>query len=208
MKKLLTIGLVIGLSAGAGVALYYQMIKPAYAAESPADTKKGPVTTLPDFSLINREGKQQSIKSWPGKSLVINFWATWCGPCRKEIPLLKDIAAKQTAAGFQVVGIAIDFQDEVVKYADQIQINYPILIGEKAGLAAADAFGVDGGGLPFTVFTDSKGRLVTIYTGELTKPRIDVILGGVTRVNKGELTPEAARVAIATQLKKLPKTGA
>src|SRR5262245_40892534 len=138
MKKLLTIGLVSLLSAVAGLTLYYQLAEPAYA-ETPE--KKVTGAALPDFSLTNREGKQQSIKSWPGKSMVINFWATWCGPCRKEIPLFKELAVKQAAAGFQVVGIAIDFQEEVVKYADQMKINYPILIGEKEGYAAGEKLG-------------------------------------------------------------------
>jgi thiol-disulfide isomerase/thioredoxin len=204
MKKSLQIGMVSVLSAAAGLALYYQLAEPAYA-ETPE--KKATVATLPDIKLTNREGQQQSIKSWPGKSMVINFWATWCGPCRKEIPLFKELAVKQATAGFQVVGIAIDFQEDVVKYADQAKINYPILIGDTAGPAVGEALGVDVSGLPVTVFTDNKGRVVTIYAGEVTQPKIDVIVAGVTRVNKGAQTLEAARAEILTQLKKLPKTG-
>jgi thiol-disulfide isomerase/thioredoxin len=200
MKKFLTIGCVSLLSALAGVTLYYQLITPVDAAPVAPLAK-----TLPDFSLQNRVGQMQSIRSWPGKSLIVNFWATWCGPCRKEIPLLKDIAKTQAPAGFQVVGIALDYRDDVLKYADEIKIDYPILMGEADGWTAANSFGVDAAGLPFTVFTDNQGRVVTLYMGELTAAKMKILLRGVTRVNKGELTPEKARAAIAAELQKAPK---
>src|SRR5215510_1456586 len=111
--------------------------------------------------------------------MSVNFWATWCGPCKKEIPLLKEIAKSEE--GFQVVGIAIDYREDVLKYADEIKMDYPLLIGEQDGLAAADAFGVSSPGLPFTVFTDDKGRLVSMLMGELTKEKAGVILGEVRR---------------------------
>jgi hypothetical protein len=78
------------------------------------------------------------------------------------------------------------------------------LIGEQDGLAAADAFGVSSVGLPFTAFTDQKGRIVTMLMGELTREKAKIILAAVKRVNKGELTPESARAAIASDLLKLP----
>lgn len=161
---------------------------------------KGMATTLPEFSLQNRDGQMQSIRSWPGKSMIINFWATWCAPCRHEIPLLNELAKTEAKSGYQVVGIAIDFREDVLKYADKIGIDYPLLIGEQEGLAAADAFGVASAGLPFTVFTDKQGRIVTLFVGELNKAKVKVLLDGVARVNRGELSPEAARAVIATQL--------
>ena len=86
------------------------------------------VTTLPDFSLGNLAGEQQSILSWPGKPLLINFWATWCAPCLREIPMLKELQAARP--DLQVVGIAIDKRDPVVEFAGNIEFNYPILIGQ------------------------------------------------------------------------------
>jgi thiol-disulfide isomerase/thioredoxin len=136
--------------------------------------------------------------------LIVNFWATWCAPCRKEIPLLKDIAKNEAKAGFVVVGIAVDFRDSVLKFADEIKIDYPLLIGEQDGLAAADAFGVRSLGLPFTAFTDNQGRIVTLLMGELTPQKAKIILNAVKRVNKGELTPDAARAGISTEFLKLP----
>ncbi len=216
MKIWLTIATVMLAAGTAGFIIYDQMNSDPAAtgtvlgeaqAAAPATSAARPmVTTLPDFSLQNRAGQMQSIRSWPGKSMIVNFWATWCGPCRKEIPLLKEIAKSEAKAGFQVVGIAIDFRDEVLKYADEIKIDYPLLIGEQDGLAAADAFGVSSVGLPFTVFTDEKGRIVTTLMGELTRAKAQVILSAVKRVNRGELTPDTARAAIATAFLKLPAT--
>jgi thiol-disulfide isomerase/thioredoxin len=138
--------------------------------------------------------------------MIVNFWATWCGPCRKEIPLLKEIAKTEAKDGFQVVGIAVDFRDDVLKYADEIKMDYPLLIGEKEGFAAADAFGVHSLGLPFTAFTDNQHRIVLMLMGELTPAKAKIILANVKRVNKGELTPEAGRAAISIEFQKLPAT--
>ena len=87
----------------------------------------------------------------------MNFWATWCAPCRREIPLLERLQSEHAADGFQVVGIAVDFRDKVLAYADEMKIDYPLLIGEQEALDAAAAFGVEMVGLPFTVFTDAPG---------------------------------------------------
>lgn len=177
---------------------------PDVAPAAPSATAPSAIRSLPDISLQNRDGQPQSIRSWPGKSLIVNFWATWCAPCRKEIPLLMEIGREEAAAGFQVVGIAIDFRDDVLKYADEVKIDYPLLIGEQDGLAAADAFGVPSAGLPFTVFTDNQGRIVTTFMGELTRAKADILLAAIKRVNRGELEPDAAKAAIAAELLKLP----
>jgi thiol-disulfide isomerase/thioredoxin len=214
MKNFLTIAAVALVAGGAGFMIYHQtkggsepvgsLMAEAQGATTAAPATTAMATVLPEFSLENRAGQQQSIRSWPGKSMIVNFWATWCGPCRKEIPLLKEIAKTEANAGFQVVGIAVDFREDVIKYADEIKIDYPILIGEQAGFAAADAFGVHTLGLPFTAFTDNKQRIVMMLMGELTPAKAKIILSTVKRVNKGELTPEAGRAAIASEFLKLP----
>ena len=211
MKTWIAAGVVSILAGAAGFALYAKTTRDtetpvranptAGIVMTAAAASPQPVTTLPDVKLKNRAGEMQSLHSWPGKSMIVNFWATWCGPCRKEIPLLKEIGKGE--AGFQVVGIAIDYREDVLKYADEIKIDYPLLIGEQDGLAAADAFGVASAGLPFTAFTDNKGRLIAMLMGELTRAKADVILSHVKKVNKGELTPEAARAAITAKLQSL-----
>ena len=158
--------------------------------------------TVPDFQLVDREGRTRSLKDWQGKSLVVNFWATWCAPCRREIPLLQRIARDRASQGFEVVGIAVDFRDKVLAYADEMKIGYPLLIGEQDALDAAAAFGVDAIGFPFTVFTDAQGRVITAQMGELSQGVADVILDEVAAVNSGEQTPEGARKVIHALLRK------
>jgi thiol-disulfide isomerase/thioredoxin len=169
-------------------------------AAAPSDEPAAIPTTLPDFTLGDLEGKPRSILSWPGKSMIVNFWATWCAPCRREIPLLRELQKQHGAEGFQVVGIAVDIREDVVKYAQEMGIDYPILTGEQDGLDAVNKFGQGSIGFPFTVFTDSQGRVVLFHLGEIKKEQADVLLGAVRQVNDGKLTPAAARVVAAKQL--------
>jgi len=172
------------------------------ASSSSASSLKEPVLTLPEFSLQDRDGKPTSIRSWPGKSLIVNFWATWCEPCRREMPLLLKLQQDHAAEGFQVVGIAIDFKDAVLKYAETMHINYPLLIGEQDGFAAADAFGVDASGLPFTVFTDQAGNIIVTHLGELHANQAATILKAIQRVNHGEQSVDAARTQVNMEMSK------
>jgi thiol-disulfide isomerase/thioredoxin len=166
------------------------------------------VETLPQFQLADRDGQLRSLADWPGKSLIVNFWATWCAPCRREIPLLQQLQREHAAEGFQVVGIAVDFRDKVLAYASDMQIDYPLLIGEQEALDAAAAFGVSTVGLPFTVFSDAQGRVVTAHLGELTAAEADLILDAVRRVNAGAAAPAEVRTALDAALAALPEPAA
>ena len=204
MKRIVSYLTIAVLAASAGAAVYKFVLQrhpqPQVVAAEPA---AGIPLVLPDFSLQDRDGNLRSIHSWPGKSLIVNFWATWCGPCRKEIPLLMQTNRSREAEGFQLVGVAVDFRDDVLRYATQMHIDYPLLIGEQEGLNAVNAFGVQAVGFPFTVFTDNQDRVVTLHLGELTAGQLDVILKTVLRVNRGELTPIQARTIIAAGLAKV-----
>jgi thiol-disulfide isomerase/thioredoxin len=158
---------------------------------------------LPEFSLGNRTGKPTSIATWHGKSLIINFWATWCAPCRHEIPLLQSIRREWRDRNVEVVGIAVDYRDKVVAYADELKIAYPLLIGEDDALDVARAFGVDSPAFPFTVFTDQRGEVVALYVGELHKTQADLILSVVQRLNQNRVQLPEARRTIADGLRSL-----
>jgi thiol-disulfide isomerase/thioredoxin len=132
--------------------------------------------------------------------MVVNFWATWCAPCRREIPLLLELQKQHGSEGFQVVGVAVDFRDDVLKYVKEIGIDYPVLVGEQDGIEAVNKFGQGSIGFPFTVFTDNKQRVVLFHLGEIHKVELGVLLDAVRRVNAGELTPDAARTVVAKQL--------
>ncbi|MEY3712383.1 MAG: hypothetical protein RL321_3 [Pseudomonadota bacterium] len=171
------------------------------AGENPSVARQIP-ETLPDFTLATLEGPPKSIRAFTEPSLVVNFWATWCAPCRREIPLLRQIRAERGSKGVEVVGVAVDFREDVVKYAAEIGLDYPLLIGEEDGMAAADSFGVDPV-FPFTAFVDRERRIIALKIGELHADEAAFILDHVDKVNAGSLEPNAARQLIRDEIRRL-----
>ena len=158
---------------------------------------------LPQFTLENRAGKATSITSFAEKSLVINFWATWCAPCRSEIPLLETLNSEWAGRGVTVVGIAVDHRDKVLEFADRLKMDYPLLMGEQDALDAATAFGLTEPVFPFTVFTDRRGEVVALFIGELHRPQAELILAQVQGLNQNLIQLPAAQRAIAEGLRGL-----
>jgi thiol-disulfide isomerase/thioredoxin len=153
---------------------------------------------LPEFSLEAVNGAQQSISSWPGKPLLINFWATWCGPCLREIPMLKDFQAGRS--DLQVVGIAIDQREPVLAFAEKMQFNYPILIGQNGGWDAAASFGVEVFALPFTVFTGADGSVLGVQTGELHPEHLANLAAVLDDLRDGKIDVATARARLAGRI--------
>ena len=158
---------------------------------------------LPAFALGNREGKLTSIGEYAGKSLVLNFWATWCGPCRREIPLLQSLHAEWSGSQVEVIGIAVDYREKVREFADNLKIAYPLLIGEQDALDVAASFGVTSPVFPFTVFTDRRGEVVALFVGEMHRPQAEVILSTVRKLDQRRTSLVDARRAIADGLNAL-----
>ncbi len=161
----------------------------------------------PDITLADRDGKPRALSEWDGKVLVINFWATWCAPCRREIPMLNELAREHRGQGVEVIGIAVDFREDVLQYLQKMPIDYIVLIGEQDGMDAARAFGMDTIGLPFTAFTDSSGRIATIHVGELHRPQAEAILKLVSQVDSGTIDMATARARIREEMADIGQSG-
>jgi len=191
------------LVAGAAVAAGYFLASGREQAE-PAPAARPAAVAVPEvrplFSLPDAAGQPRAISEWDGRALMVNFWATWCAPCRREIPLLNELRAEYAGRGFEVVGVAVDFRDDVLEYMQTTPIDYPVLIGEQDGLEVAQAFGMQSMGFPATVFTDRQGRIVTIHVGELHRYQADVILAAVLEVEAGTLALDEARSRIQREL--------
>ncbi len=115
-------------------------------------------------------GQPRRLAEWEGKALVSNFWATWCAPCREEMPLLDAAQQQYGRRGLQIVGIAIDNADNVRRFAASVPIGYPLLLAEASAVDLMRKLGNASGGLPFTVLLDRSGRLFERKLGPYTGP--------------------------------------
>lgn len=126
------------------------------------------------FSDVNATG--QTLKQWQGKVLVVNFWATWCTPCRDEMPGFSRLQDKYTAKNIQFVGIAIDSVDKVKEFQHLVPVNYPLLISDSTVLPIAAELGNAVGGLPFTVIIGRDGTLLQTRLGIWREAALEAIL--------------------------------
>ncbi|MFZ8953032.1 MAG: TlpA family protein disulfide reductase [Gammaproteobacteria bacterium] len=142
--------------------------------------------SLPSIELPDLSGELRNLEEWSGKPMVINFWATWCAPCLREIPLLKNF--RNENSNFNLIGIAVDRELPVKQYAQEIQIDYPVLIGQMQAMNAAQEFGVNVYALPFTVFTVANGATLGVFTGELHQEQLDEIIKIIKDYDANEIT--------------------
>jgi thiol-disulfide isomerase/thioredoxin len=208
------LGLIIVAVAGASGFFIYRAMEsappaisaaPASASTMVAETtppadpavppRKSVPDSLPDITLADATGKPTKLASFGGRPLMVNFWATWCAPCRREIPLLNKIRRERQSQNGEIVGIAVDFRDDVLKFVQKVPLEYPLLIGEEDGLAAANAFGM-GMAFPFSVFVDSQNRILTIKIGELHEDEANFAFDRLRDIDNGVLSREAAQAAV------------
>ncbi len=126
------------------------------------------VVPLPDLT-----GRSRQISEWQGKVVLVNFWATWCAPCREEIPMLVSLHEKFSAKGLEIVGIAVDSASKVGEYASKYRIPYPVLIADSGGIDVMRKLGNGAGALPYTVVLDRRGVIVSRKLGILRQREIE-----------------------------------
>lgn len=163
--------------------------------EQHADEMPALADSLPDVVLDDMAGAPTAIASFAGKPLLINFWATWCQPCLREIPLLK--AFHNEHADIDVIGIAVDHLEPVLAYAEDMQFNYPTLVGQSDGMAAMAAFQNDSGAMPFSVYVAGDGAILGKHAGELHEEHLENFLAAVAALQSGEVDRQGARDMLA-----------
>ena len=123
-------------------------------------------------------GRAQSLGQFQGKVVVLNFWATWCGPCREEMPAFARIQARWGGRGVQVVGVSVEDAAKVARFGNELSINYPLWVGEAAS-ELSRRLGNTAGVLPHSAILDGSGRVVEQKVGPYTESELDGKLAGL-----------------------------
>lgn len=172
------------LSAAGGYYFYRQQHAPealmiSEAQASPLVTDTDVIgLSRPDFSLNNVDGQLRHINEWDGQVVALNFWATWCPPCLKEIPEFIHLQDKYADQGLQFIGIALQEPEPVKAFMQEYGMNYPVLAGELEVIKLAKSYGNSIGALPYTVIIDRQGRIAFVKPGPLSGEQAEeVILG-------------------------------
>ncbi len=166
MKKILIILILAAVAVVAGLAAAKFMLG------SGTDQSKA---QRPNFSLPDTTGAMRSVDEWDGKLLLLNFWATWCAPCRKEIPLLIQAQKEHGDKGLQIIGLAVDEPEPVRHYAEKYDINYPLLVDAMNVVKLQDK--LEGGAdLPVSILIDRKGIVRERVVGEMDQARLNALL--------------------------------
>lgn len=171
-SKLLFIGLVAAIAALVAGAYVGLAQRPSVAAALP----DGAIAHLFAIRLNDSNGKSQAIAQWQGKTLVVNFWASWCPPCREEMPGFSRLQTKYAANGVQFVGIALDTADNVVSFSQQQPVNYPLLVGDEEGTQLTRQLGNSRLALPYTVVLGAAGEVKLARLGRVSEQELDALL--------------------------------
>lgn len=156
--------LVAVLGAGAGWLIGSQVKRPQWPPAPPTSTLPAE-TTLPDLELPQVGGGTRNLAEFRGRPILINWWATWCPPCVKEMPLLDAFAKRQGERGIAVVGIALDDPHKVAEFLQRVPVAYPNLLEEPGPGDSSMRMGNARAVLPYSVLADAEGRIVATHMG-------------------------------------------
>lgn len=157
--------LLLGVAFGAGGILWYQ--------DEPGRVR--PAFTLPDL-----QGERRSITEWDGEVIVLNFWASWCPPCREEIPLFNALQTRFDGRGVQFLGVAVDRRESIETFLADQPLEYPTLHGIGAAMEVQARYGSDSGALPYTVVIDRDGRIRHVFARQVHEGELGPILSDLT----------------------------
>lgn len=163
---LVVIGIVIIGFIGSGFLMYF-----SEKADISPQAKAFFSAKFPDS-----QGNMKALGKWRGKIMVVNFWATWCSPCREEMPELSEIQDKYAKQGLIVLGIATDDVDKIHEFMQTTQVSYTLLAGGMDTMDLSSILGNSKGGLPFTVILDGNGSIVKSFEGRVSQAELEEAL--------------------------------
>ena len=151
---------------------------------------------LGEFELIDLNNVMTSSSKWNGQYKLINFWATWCAPCRREIPLLNNTQKQYQDMSVQIIGIAVDVLDDVIAYSEETPFEYPVLVGEEEAIAIAENANIEFIGLPFTMLVDDQNEIIKTHLGEIKEHHIDMLTEVIRGMQRGKISVEEAKIKL------------
>ena len=151
---------------------------------------------LGEFELIDLNNVMTNSSKWNGQYKLINFWATWCAPCRREIPLLNNTQKEYQDMSIQIIGIAVDVLDDVIAYSEQTPFEYPVLVGEEEAIAIAENANIEFIGLPFTMLVDDQNEIIKTHLGEIKEHHIDMLTEVIRGMQRGKISVEEAKLKL------------
>ena len=172
MKNIILFVVATVIAGSSGYALQTYLSQPQIETRSNAILGQ----QRPEFAALDLKGDMRNIKEWDGKLILLNFWATWCPPCKKEIPHFIELQKEYGSQGFQIIGIAIDDEDAVRDYVKEVGMNYPSLVVQDGGVMLAKRYGNGIGALPYSVIINRDGEISYTIKGELSKIRAEELL--------------------------------
>jgi thiol-disulfide isomerase/thioredoxin len=173
LKRITAYGLLALVALGSGLALSIYRAPATPPERASADATD---VALPDYPLEDLLGKTRYLREWSGRHLLVNFWATWCAPCREEIPVLQRARERYRGHGFEVVGVAFDEREPVKAFRDELAIQYPLLLALGDSFSLLGASGNTVGGLPHSALLDSDGKVLASHTGALSQAQLDELI--------------------------------
>jgi thiol-disulfide isomerase/thioredoxin len=151
---------------------------------------------LGEFELIDLNNVMTHSSKWNGQYKLINFWATWCAPCRREIPLLNNTQKEYQDMSVQIIGIAVDVLDDVIAYSEETPFEYPVLVGEEEAIAIAENANIEFIGLPFTMLVDDQNEIIKTHLGEIKEHHIDMLTEVIRGMQRGKISVEEAKIKL------------
>ncbi|MGU3775679.1 TlpA family protein disulfide reductase [Burkholderia metallica] len=169
MKRMLALAVVAAAAVAGGLAAGHWFRGTAddgVAVAAPA-AQGNPVDQLWAASLTGTDGKPATLSAFKGQKVVVNFWASWCGPCVEEMPELVALSHQYRQKGIRFVGIGVDSEQNVKNFLQKVKVDYPVFVSGYAGADLARNFGNTAGALPFTVVIDASGKIRETKLGQI-----------------------------------------
>jgi len=179
------LGLAAGLTAAAiviaGWSAWQHLVHDRQELPPPPALSATALESLYAVALPDIDGQTQLLSQWRGNVLVVNYWATWCVPCREEMPIFSKLAASHAGRGVRFVGIAADDADKVREFVRHTAVSYPLLIGGEKAIDATRDFGNAPRAVPFTIVIDRAGHVRTAVLGRVEEDALARMLDGLTQ---------------------------